>query len=228
MRKTILIATFSALVGALVATPLAVYASHTFDDVPDSNVFHNDIAWLEQSGVTTGCNPPTNNLFCPGDDVTREQMAAFMHRFAEYLGAEDGTPAEADHAADAGTLDGADLSEVRVLWMNVHSSFGIQRRSQGLEDAEVRRPPTNPTGVYCIYLHNDMPVLSAVGAPERSGGTTKSYSISVTTSIRHLGCEATETEGESFDIAVETYKDGVLADDNFQLMIPTTPSASAG
>ncbi|MDH5294435.1 MAG: hypothetical protein OEW91_12190, partial [Acidimicrobiia bacterium] len=27
-----------------------------------------------------GCNPPTNDLFCPDDFVTREQMAAFLHR----------------------------------------------------------------------------------------------------------------------------------------------------
>jgi hypothetical protein len=31
-------------------------------------------------GVTRGCNPPTNNRFCPDADVTREQMAAFLAR----------------------------------------------------------------------------------------------------------------------------------------------------
>jgi hypothetical protein len=235
MRRSILVAMFLALVGALVATPLAVYASHIFDDVPDSNPFHDDIAWLQQAGVTKGCNPPDNTEFCPGDDVTREQMSAFMHRFAEYLGAEDGTPAEADHAtsadtadsaANADTLDGAELSDVRVLWMNVHSTFGIQSRSEGLEKAEVRRPLTNPTGVYCIYLHNDMPVFSAVGAPERAGAAPDSYTISVTTSVRHFGCESTETGDERFDIAVETYIDGSIANNNFQLMIPATPQAT--
>jgi hypothetical protein len=70
------------LVGALVAVPIAVYASHNFDDVPNSNTFHEEIEWMAENGVTKGCNPPANDEFCPHDYVTREQMAAFLHRFA--------------------------------------------------------------------------------------------------------------------------------------------------
>lgn len=66
-------------VGLLI--PTGVWASHQFDDVPDSNVFHDDIDWLADNGITRGCNPPTNNLFCPSEGVTRQQMAAFMKRF---------------------------------------------------------------------------------------------------------------------------------------------------
>src|SRR5690606_6120098 len=69
-----------------------------FTDVPDTNVFHDDIAWLAEAGVTKGCNPPDNTEFCPGDNVTREQMAAFMRRLAQYIDAEDGTPGLADEA----------------------------------------------------------------------------------------------------------------------------------
>lgn len=60
---------------------VAALAAGEFTDVPDSNVFHNDIAWLADLGITKGCNPPDNTLFCPHETVTREQMAAFMHRF---------------------------------------------------------------------------------------------------------------------------------------------------
>lgn len=75
-----------ALVAALVALtliPTAGWASDRFSDVDDGNVFHDDIAWLADTGVTLGCNPPENTMFCPKDDVTREQMAAFLHRFAQ-------------------------------------------------------------------------------------------------------------------------------------------------
>lgn len=82
MRRTALIALMSAMVGALVATPVAVYASHRFTDVPDTNIFHDDISWLADTGITRGCNPPANDEFCPDDYVTREQLAAFLHRFA--------------------------------------------------------------------------------------------------------------------------------------------------
>lgn len=114
MRKTVLIAVLSGLVGALVAVPVAVYASHSFNDVPNTNTFHADIAWLKESGVTKGCNPPSNTQFCPDDNVTREQMAAFMRRLAQYMGAEDGTPARADtvdgkHAADLTVVAAADI-----------------------------------------------------------------------------------------------------------------------
>jgi hypothetical protein len=77
------------LIAALVivfAIPVAVMASHSFNDVPDSNTFHEDIAWLADNEVTLGCNPPDNTLFCPSDEVTRQQMAAFMRRFAGTMG----------------------------------------------------------------------------------------------------------------------------------------------
>lgn len=48
----------------------------------DGSVFEGDIARLAAAGVTRGCNPPANTMFCPGSAVTREQMAAFLHRAA--------------------------------------------------------------------------------------------------------------------------------------------------
>jgi hypothetical protein len=57
------------------------FAASQFTDVPDTHTFHNDIAWLADLGITKGCNPPTNDEFCPSDPVSRGQMAAFLHRF---------------------------------------------------------------------------------------------------------------------------------------------------
>lgn len=67
---------------AVVLIPVAAVASHQFTDVPDGNIFHDDISWLADSGVTKGCNPPTNDKYCPSSNVTREQMAAFLRRLA--------------------------------------------------------------------------------------------------------------------------------------------------
>lgn len=72
-----------AAIFAAVIAPIAVSASHDFVDVPDSNIFHDHISWMADAGVTQGCNPPANDMFCPGSNVTREQMAAFMRRLAE-------------------------------------------------------------------------------------------------------------------------------------------------
>jgi len=49
------------------------------------SVFATDIARLANAGITRGCNPPTNDRFCPDDSVTRGQMAAFLHRAEGYL-----------------------------------------------------------------------------------------------------------------------------------------------
>lgn len=49
-------------------------------------VFEDDIARLAAAGVTRGCNPPANDRFCPKEIVTREQMAAFLHRALEGTG----------------------------------------------------------------------------------------------------------------------------------------------
>ncbi len=78
-----------ALVGAIVivvAIPVGVMAAHRFVDVPDSNQFHDDIGWLADNRVTLGCNAPANDRYCPSDNVTRQQMAAFMRRLARTSG----------------------------------------------------------------------------------------------------------------------------------------------
>jgi hypothetical protein len=53
--------------------------SDTFVD-DDGSIFEADIERLAASGITKGCNPPTNNRFCPEDRLTRGQMAAFLRR----------------------------------------------------------------------------------------------------------------------------------------------------
>lgn len=72
----------------------------------DVSVFEDDIDRLATAGITLGCNPPENDLFCPNDVVTRGQMAAFLVRAFEYApaggsGFEDtsGSVFEADIAA---------------------------------------------------------------------------------------------------------------------------------
>ncbi len=55
-------------------------------------------------GITTGCNPPTNDLYCPDSPVTRGQMAAFLRRAFGY------PAASVDNFAD----DGASVFEADI------------------------------------------------------------------------------------------------------------------
>ncbi len=56
----------------------------TFDDVLSSHPYFDQIEWFAGQGITMGCNPPDNDRFCPGDRVTRGQMAAFLVRALGY------------------------------------------------------------------------------------------------------------------------------------------------
>lgn len=49
----------------------------------DETVFETDIDRLGTAGVTTGCNPPDNDRYCPSDLVERDQMASFLGRALE-------------------------------------------------------------------------------------------------------------------------------------------------
>jgi LmbE family N-acetylglucosaminyl deacetylase len=90
-------------------------------DVGDS-IFLDSILWLATEGVTKGCNPSEGNTkFCPGDNVTRGQMAAFLVRFlgltddggGNTFVDDDGSIFEADIAklAAAGITRGCNPSE---------------------------------------------------------------------------------------------------------------------
>jgi hypothetical protein len=53
------------------------------------SIFEADINAIAAVGVTKGCNPPTNDMYCPEDLVKRDQMASF---FARALGLAPITP----------------------------------------------------------------------------------------------------------------------------------------
>ena len=73
-----------------------------FIDIAGS-VFEADIEWLAAQGITKGCNPPENTMYCPDDPVTREVMAVYIARALElpaaskdYFRDDDGSMFEAD------------------------------------------------------------------------------------------------------------------------------------
>ncbi len=96
-----------ALVTTLIVAPLSAGAANRFTDVPDTNVFHDDITWLADAGVTLGCNPPTNDRFCPTNTVTRQTMAAFLKRLSVNKVVDAATAVNAEHADHATAADTA-------------------------------------------------------------------------------------------------------------------------
>ena len=62
-----------------VAPPAAALSPISFRDVPPGHTFSSQIGWLVSLAITTGYSDAT---FRPGQPVLREQMAAFLHRYA--------------------------------------------------------------------------------------------------------------------------------------------------
>lgn len=61
------------------ALTLDATTSGSFNDTRN-HIFEDDIEALVAAGITSGCNPPVNDRFCPEAVVTRGQFAAFLHR----------------------------------------------------------------------------------------------------------------------------------------------------
>ena len=74
-----------------------------FSDIAGS-VHYGSIVYIAEAGITAGCNPPYNTEFCPGGQVTRGQMAAFLVRALgltdeggkDWFSDDDGSTFEAD------------------------------------------------------------------------------------------------------------------------------------
>lgn len=93
-----------AVLAVLIALPagIMVAGTQTFTDVPPSHPFYADIEALAASGVTSGCTATT---YCPNNNVTRAQMAAFLNR----LGALQAGKTPVANAATARSTDGWSL-----------------------------------------------------------------------------------------------------------------------
>lgn len=86
------------VVAAVASSATTAFALHRFSDVPTSHPFHDDIAWLADTKIGQGFEDGT---FRPGQPVTRQSMAAFLHRLAE------------NQVVDAATVQGLGPEDLR-------------------------------------------------------------------------------------------------------------------
>lgn len=62
----------------------------TFRD-DDTSIHEADIEAIYARDITRGCNPPTNDHYCPQSDITRGEMAAFLVRALQLPATSAGT-----------------------------------------------------------------------------------------------------------------------------------------
>lgn len=128
------------------AVSTAVIAAHSFTDVPDDNTFHADIEWIAENRVTRGCNPPANDEYCPDDNVTREQMSAFMRRLSQTFGANGDQVTDPDEAVGVINTEPVELSVIRVrpqaeanVVLNAHALIELDEAGDGVFEVFMAR-----------------------------------------------------------------------------------------
>jgi hypothetical protein len=141
----------------MVATPVA-QASHNFDDVPDSAFYHDEVDFLVDHQITSGCQvaPP---LYCPEQSVTRGQMAVFLERTAEVV-----RPVKVDRSFHVFVVCGA-LTRFAV----VSAAGAFVRGSGGTTASRLT------TGTYVVAFNTDVSDCSwqvTVGQTSSVGATT--------------------------------------------------------
>lgn len=125
----------------------------------DGSVFETDIEKLAAAGITRGCNPPVNDLFCPDEYVTRGQMAAFLVRALGYTDDGGGDlftdddnsvfEADIDRLGTAGVTKGCNPPENTRFCPNDYvlrdQMASFLARALGLAPIDVPDPTTSTT-----------------------------------------------------------------------------------
>ncbi len=92
---------------------VAIGPDASFSDATGT-VFEGDIEWLAATGISRGCNPPGNTLFCPNAPVTRGQMASFLVRALDLTDRGD-----VDFVDDNGSVFEADIERLATAGITV-------------------------------------------------------------------------------------------------------------
>ena len=75
---------FATIIYRMYGSPQTSYKA-LFNDVTDGNFYSVPVTWASQFGVITGYTDGSGN-FGPADDITREQLATMLYRYADKLG----------------------------------------------------------------------------------------------------------------------------------------------
>jgi len=83
-----------------------------FTDVSAGQWYSSAVIWAFDNGIVTGTSPTT---FAPGANITREQFATMMHRYAEFAGQDTSVPANfnLNNFTDHGNISSWALTAMR-------------------------------------------------------------------------------------------------------------------
>lgn len=88
----------------------AVSSGSTFSDVVTTEYYADAVKWASANGIVNGIG---YNLFAPNDNVTREQIAAIIHRYSQYKGYATSASGNLGRFTDANAISSWALSDLR-------------------------------------------------------------------------------------------------------------------
>lgn len=74
-----------------------------FTDVASDAWYHEPVAWANENNIVNGMG---NDLFCPEENVTREQLAVILYRYAKFCGVSTEKTADLSTFPDVQTVSG--------------------------------------------------------------------------------------------------------------------------
>lgn len=120
----------------LAGEPKSTGAANTFEDLKQG-WYKDAIQWAYENGITTGRDDKT---FAPADNVTRQEMAAFLYRFCDYM-KYDAVP-----GVDISSFpDASNVSSYAVEYMKWAVGAGLITGKLQLDKVTVKLEPRSET-----------------------------------------------------------------------------------
>ncbi len=91
----------------------AVKAGNAYSDVADGAWYADAVAWASENGIVTGYG---DGSFGPADNITREQMAVMLYRYAAFKGYDVTAASDLKDFNDTGSISSWALESLR--WAN--------------------------------------------------------------------------------------------------------------
>ncbi len=101
VNQNLVRAQFATTIYRLAGSPQVAY-ENLFEDVPEGLFYTEAAVWAHKNGIMTGYE--SNGKFGGSDDITREQMAAVLFRYAQKNGWDTSKKADFSNFPDAGTV----------------------------------------------------------------------------------------------------------------------------
>ena len=105
----------------------AVSGALPFTDVESGTWYTDAVLWAAQNGIVNGVS---ETEFAPGEDITREQLAAILYRYAAYQGYDVSQRADLSGFGDASSISG--YAQEALSWAHA------QGLVLGFEDGSLR------------------------------------------------------------------------------------------